>query len=53
MGIVERKHDLKMFRRSSLKSQSPYEEGEQDIYSESSSLGKSKVDHLTRTRYHQ
>jgi hypothetical protein len=47
MGIVERKHDLKIFRRSSLKSQGPYEEGGQDIYPESGSLGKSKVDHFS------
>jgi hypothetical protein len=43
MGIVEKKHDLKMFRRSSLKSSSPFEEGEQDVYPESGSIGKSKV----------
>jgi hypothetical protein len=43
MGIVDRKHDLKMFRRSSLRSQNGYEDGEQDAFSESGSLGKSKV----------
>jgi hypothetical protein len=43
MGIVDRKHDLKMFRRSSLRSPSGYEDGEQDACSESGSLGKSKA----------
>jgi hypothetical protein len=49
MGMVERKHNLKMFRKSSLKSQSPYEEGEQDAYPESGSLGKSKLDRSSYT----
>jgi hypothetical protein len=48
-GMVERKHNLKMFRRSSLKSHSPYDEGEQAAYPERDSLSKSKVDRLSHT----
>jgi hypothetical protein len=43
MVIVEGKPDLKMFRRLSLKSPSPFEESEQDAFTESGSIGKSKV----------
>ncbi|KAI8580555.1 hypothetical protein K450DRAFT_236183 [Umbelopsis ramanniana AG] len=50
MGIVDRKHDLKMFRRTSLRSPSGYEDGDQDACSESGSLGKSKAA-LSRFQY--
>ncbi|CAM0138859.1 unnamed protein product [Umbelopsis sp. WA50703] len=50
MGIVEDKPDLKMFRRSSLKTTGSYEAREKDLFPESGSIGKSKAA-LSRFQY--